>query len=52
VGLLRVEKDPFRDSGLSRIDVGHEPNISGPGEPFLSSHLFFSILSENISWQY
>jgi hypothetical protein len=46
VGLLRVEKDPFRDSGLPRIDVGHEPNISGSGEPFLSSHLFFSIFEQ------
>jgi hypothetical protein len=46
VGLLCVEKDPFRDSGLPSIDVGHKPNISRSGEPFLSSHLFFSIFKQ------
>jgi hypothetical protein len=43
VGLLCVEKDSFGDSGLSRINVGHKSNVPGSGEPFLSSHLFFSI---------
>jgi hypothetical protein len=52
VGLFRVKKDPFSDSGLSRIDVGHKPNISGSGEPFLSSHLSSQYLDKNISWQY
>jgi hypothetical protein len=40
--LLRIKKDPFRHRRLSRIDVGHKPNISGSGEPFFPSHLSFS----------
>src|SRR4030042_2451466 len=43
VGLLGVKKDPFRDGGFSRIDVGHEADISCSGEAFFSSHLFFSM---------
>ena len=40
VDLLRVKKDPFRDSGFPGVDVGHKPDISGSGESFLASHLF------------
>jgi len=52
VGLLRVKKDPFRDRGLSCVNMGHEPNISRSGEAFLSGHLFSLPSGENISWQY
>jgi hypothetical protein len=52
MGLLGIEKDSLGDSRLSGIDVGHKPNISCSGEPFLSSHLFLSMSEKNISWQY
>jgi hypothetical protein len=52
MGFLRIEKDPFSDSGLSGIDVCHKPNISGSGKPFLSSHLSSQYSNKNISWQY
>ena len=40
VGLLSIKKDPFRDSGFPRVDMGHKSDVSGSGEPFLTSHLF------------
>jgi hypothetical protein len=43
MGFLCIKKDPFGHGRLSRIDVGHKPNISRSGESFLSSHLFFSM---------
>jgi hypothetical protein len=42
--LLSVKENPLGDSGLSSIDVGHKPDISGSAQPFLSSHLLFSML--------
>jgi hypothetical protein len=37
--LLRIEENPFGDGGLSGIDVGHKPDISGSDQSFFSGHL-------------
>jgi hypothetical protein len=41
--LPRVKEHSLGDSGLSGIDMGHKPYISGSNQAFLSSHLSFSI---------
>jgi hypothetical protein len=46
MGLLCVKKNPLGDSGFTRIDVGHKPDIPCFGKPFLSSHFFSSILNQ------
>ena len=44
VDLFRVEKDPFRDSRLPCVDVGHEPDIPGSDQSFLAGHCSNSLV--------
>src|SRR5438132_11902271 len=32
VVFARVVEDPLRRRGLARVDVGHDPDVAGPGE--------------------
>ena len=36
VGLARVVQDPLGRGGLARVDVGHDPDVPGPGQRVLT----------------
>jgi hypothetical protein len=47
VGFSGIIQDPFRHSGLARIDVGHDANISDLCQGLFLRHCYISISLNN-----